>query len=152
MIQKTVELDRENIISAFASPQFFGKTDVYIRELLENAMDACNTRAALEWSWGTEFLEMEEARALNSMRKPFQAKITISYSSLTQRLTVEDNGIGMNASDIEKYVARVGCSYYRSEDFARQQLKYEPIGQYGIGRLSCFLVARALLIESKKDK
>lgn len=152
MIQCSVDMNQENIISTLASPLVYGDTDAYIRELLQNAIDACNTRTALECSWGTEFLEMEEARALNSMRDLFKPKITISYSSLTQRLTVEDNGIGINAKDIEEYVAKVGCSYYKSEEFERQQLKYEPVSQFGVGMLSSFMVARAILIESKKDK
>ena len=71
MKQCKVGMDQENIISTFASTQFYGDPDAYIREFLQNAIDACNTRAALEWSWGTEFLEMEEARALNSMRNPY---------------------------------------------------------------------------------
>lgn len=152
MNQCRIDLNQDNMIATFASPQFYGDTEVYIRELLQNALDACNTRAAFEWSWGTEFLEMEEARALNSMREPFHAKIRITYSSLNQRLTIEDNGIGMNGGDIEKYVSKIGQSYYKSEDFAIQRLQYEPIARYGVGMLSCFMVARAILIESKKDK
>ena len=76
MKQCKVGMDQENIISTFASTQFYGDPDAYIREFLQNAIDACNTRAALEWSWGTEFLEMEEARALNSMRNPYSPQIS----------------------------------------------------------------------------
>ena len=92
MKQCKVGMDQENIISTFASTQFYGDPDAYIREFLQNAIDACNTRAALEWSWGTEFLEMEEARALNSMRNPYSPQISIQYNSETQRLVFEDNG------------------------------------------------------------
>ena len=152
MIQCRVDMDEENIISTFASTQFYGDPDAFIREYLQNAIDACNTRAAFEWSWGTEFLEAEEADALNSMRDPFVPRISISYNSTTQRLVFEDNGIGMNAKDIEEYVAKIGVSYYNSDEFASQQLHYEPIGQFGIGLLSGFMAARALLIESRKDK
>ena len=101
MKQCKVGMDQENIISTFASTQFYGDPDAYIREFLQNAIDACNTRAALEWSWGTEFLEMEEARALNSMRNPYSPQISIQYNSETQRLVFEDNGIGINARDID---------------------------------------------------
>ena len=148
----TVDIHNSNLISTISSPQFYGDENVYLRELLQNAMDACMTRSALEWSWGTEFLELEEARAVNSMRKLFTPRISISYNSLTQRLTVEDNGIGINAEDVEYYVSQIGRSYYTSEEFQLQQLHYEPIGHFGIGLLSCFMVARAVLIESKKDR
>ena len=152
MKQCKVGMDQENIISTFASTQFYGDPDAYIREFLQNAIDACNTRAALEWSWGTEFLEMEEARALNSMRNPYSPQISIQYNSETQRLVFEDNGIVINARDIEQYVAKIGVSFYQSEDFSTQQLHYEPVAQFGVGMLSGFMVARALLIESRKDK
>ena len=136
MKQCKVGMDQENIISTFASTQFYGDPDAYIREFLQNAIDACNTRAALEWSWGTEFLEMEEARALNSMRNPYSPQISIQYNSETQRLVFEDNGIGINARDIEQYVAKIGVSFYQSEDFSTQQLHYEPVAQFGVGMLS----------------
>ena len=54
MKQCKVGMDQENIISTFASTQFYGDPDAYIREFLQNAIDACNTRAALEWSWETQ--------------------------------------------------------------------------------------------------
>ena len=53
----TVDIHNSNLISTISSPQFYGDENVYLRELLQNAMDACMTRSALEWSWGTEFLE-----------------------------------------------------------------------------------------------
>ncbi|MCM1282942.1 MAG: ATP-binding protein [Muribaculaceae bacterium] len=151
MNQAKIEIDNSNMIPLIASPDFYGDEDVYLRELLQNAYDACMTRRAFEMSWGTEFLEYSEAHALNSIRKLFEPKISISYSSLSQRLSIEDNGIGMNDHDMERYVSKIGCSYYASEEFAHQQLKYEPVGHFGIGLLSCFMVSRGIMIESKKD-
>lgn len=148
----TVDINKLNHISMLSAPEFFGEEDVFLRELLQNAMDACKTREALEYSWGTEFLELESKKAFNSMKKPFESKISISYNSLTQRLSVEDNGIGMNENDVMCYLSQIGKSFYTSEDFTLQQLNYEPIGHFGVGLLSCFMVARALLFESKKDK
>lgn len=147
-----VGFEQENLISLLSGPEFYGKPEAYLKELLKNAVDACMTRKALEWSFGTEFLEMEEAQALNSMREPYQPAITISFSSISQRLTIEDNGIGMNGHDIEQYVAKVGNSYYTSEEFWQQQLDYEPLSRRGIGLLSAFAVSRGILIESRKDK
>lgn len=152
MIRCEVGFEEQKLFSLLTGPGFYRDPDAYLKALLKNAMDACNTRKALEWSFGTEFLELEEARALNSMREPYMPEITISYSSVSQRLTIEDNGIGMNARDIERYVARIGCSYYTSEEFAQQQLDFEPVSQYGMGMLAAFVVSRAILIESKKDK
>lgn len=151
---KTVKIDADykNLISLLTSDQFYDSQDIFLRELLQNAYDACYTRQALEWSWGTEFLELEEAERVNSVRRPFEGKIVVSYNSSNGMLFVEDNGVGMNEADLNKFVAHVGSSYYTSEAFRQQRLKYEPISQFGIGLCSCFRVSRAILIESKKDK
>lgn len=146
-----IDIDNSTLIKMMSDFAFYGDEEVYLRELLQNAMDACMTKRAYEWSWGTEFLELNEARMINSMRRFFEPRISISYSSLTQRLTVEDNGIGINDRDIELYVSKIGKSYYTSSEYELQHLQYEPVGHFGIGLLSCFNVSRALLIESKKD-
>jgi hypothetical protein len=134
------------------SEQFYDSPDVFLRELLQNAYDACFTKQALEWSWGTEFLEAEEAEKVNSVRHLSEIRIVVSYNSTNGMLFVEDNGIGINEYDLEHYVAHIGSSFYTSDEFKKQHLKYEPISQFGIGLCSCFRVSRAILIESKKDK
>ncbi len=147
-----IEFDKSNMISTLTGEQFYDSPFTCLRELLQNAYDACYTRQALEWSWGTEFLEMEEAESLNQIRKGFKPKISVSFQSSTGMLCVEDNGIGINASDLEKYVTKIGQSYYTSEEYKKQRLSYEPISRFGIGLFSSFRVARAVLIESKKDR
>lgn len=151
---KTVQVDfnSKNMISTFTSDQFYDSWDIFIRELLQNAYDACYARQALEWSWGTEFLEFEQAEKVASVRRGYQPKIVISYSSSNGMFFVEDNGIGINEEDLLLYVSRVGSCYYTSDSYKNQRLKYEPISQFGIGLCSCFRVSRAILIESRKDK
>lgn len=145
------ETDQLNMAAIFSSENFYGSWKVFLRELLQNACDACYTRQALLWSWGSEFLQMEEAQSLKDVRKPYVPKITITLDSSSRTLSIEDNGIGMNEADLLKYVAKLGGSFYTSEEFTRQRLKYQPVSRYGIGMCSCFIVARAILIESKKD-
>ena len=147
-----VELGKSNMLPLIASQQFYASWKVFIRELLLNAMDACNVRQALEWSWGTEFLEMEQASQMRDVRAIYEPRIDITYSSDTRLFTIEDNGIGINEYDLEHFIAQIGASYYTSTDFFNQQLKYEPYSHYGIGLCSCFTVSKAVLIESKKDK
>ena len=147
-----VELGKSNMLPLLASQQFYESWRAFIRELLLNAIDACNVRQALEWSWGTEFLEMEQASQMRQVRELYEPKITITYNSESRIFSIEDNGIGINEYDLENYVSRVGASYYTSQDFYNQKLKYEPLSHYGIGLCSCFTVSKAVLIESKKDK
>ena len=145
-----VELGKSNMLPLIASQQFYASWKVFIRELLLNAMDACNVRQALEWSWGTEFLEMEQASQMRDVRAIYEPRIDITYSSDTRLFTIEDNGVGINEYDLEHFIAQIGASYYTSTDFFNQQLKYEPYSHYGIGLCSCFTVSKAVLIESKK--
>ena len=60
-----IDFDRENLFSLLTGPEFYPNSDSWLKALVTNALDACNTRKALEWSFGTEFLEMVETRALN---------------------------------------------------------------------------------------
>ena len=76
-----VELGKSNMLPLIASQQFYASWKVFIRELLLNAMDACNVRQALEWSWGTEFLEMEQASQMRDVRAIYEPRIDITYSS-----------------------------------------------------------------------
>ncbi len=147
-----IDIEKSDMISTFASETFYESWKVFMRELLQNAMDSCNTKQALEWSWGTEFLEMEQADLLNSIREPYDAQILINYDSKAGMLSIEDNGIGINEHDVVNYLSKIGKSYYTSEDYLMQRLDYEPVSKHGIGLCSCFMVARALLIDSKKDK
>lgn len=146
-----VEIGKSNMLPLLASQRFYESWKVFIRELLINAIDACNVRRALEWSWGTEFLEMEQADKVKPVRPIYEPQITITYSSDSRILTIEDNGIGINEYDLENYVSKVGASYYTSRDFFDQKLEYEPMSRYGLGLCSCFTVSKAILIESKKD-
>lgn len=147
-----IEIDKSHMINSIASVQFYESWHVFLRELLQNAYDACNMKQALDWSWGTEFLEIEQAETLNAIREPFDGQIVVSFDSSSRMLSVEDNGIGINASDLEKYVARMGESYYTSDAFKEQRVDYTPMSRHGMGLYSCFMVSRAILIESKKDR
>lgn len=147
-----VELVKSNMLPMLASQRFYASWKAFIRELVLNAIDACNVRQALEWSWGTEFLEMEQANQMREVRQIYEPRIDITYDSTNRILTVEDNGIGINEYDLKHYVAKIGESYYTSRDFENQKLQYEPFSYYGIGLSSCFTVSKAILIESKKDR
>ena len=146
-----IDINKSSLISTFATEEFYESWKVFIRELLQNAIDACNARAALEKCWGAEFLEYEQAKTLNEIRENYTPGITIAYDSVTKLFSIEDNGVGINVSDLENYVAKVGSSYYDSEEFYKQRLNFQAISRHGLGLCACFMVARGILIESKKD-
>ncbi|MFB4319663.1 HSP90 family protein [Actinomadura sp. 21ATH] len=88
----------------------------YLRELLQNAVDAL------------------------SARPPADPRILIRPPSVTGdgSLHVLDNGIGLTEAQVHELLATIGRSSKRDElGFSRGQF----LGQFGIGLLSCFLVA-----------
>jgi HSP90 family molecular chaperone len=97
---------------------------VVVRELLQNSVDACRLRRAVE--------------------PGYEPCITVAYTPGNPgRLTVSDNGIGMTEHVVRRYFLQVGKSYYSSPDFraAYGAYNFAPIARFGIGVLSCFLIA-----------
>jgi molecular chaperone HtpG len=98
----------------YASPR------VYVRELLQNAADAITARRARD--------------------SDAPGRVWIESSELTGdgTLRVHDTGIGLTEAQVHELLATIGRSSKRDElGFAR----HEFLGQFGIGLLSCFLVA-----------
>jgi hypothetical protein len=103
------------------------------RELLQNSIDTCRMKANIKANW--------------------QPLIRIGISKDKNILWVEDNGMGMDEFIIENYLLKVGRSYYRSTDFDYQypEVKMNAISEFGIGILSCFMIAESLVIDTCMD-
>ena len=56
MSTKSIDMEKRKMADMLAGDRFYAEEDTFIRELLQNAYDACFTRQALEMSWGAEFL------------------------------------------------------------------------------------------------
>ncbi|MBQ2283372.1 MAG: ATP-binding protein [Agathobacter sp.] len=150
MVQEvSISFEQSNMNSFLVKGQLFSNPDIFLRELLKNACDACNMREALELSWGMDFLEQISSSS-HMVRKAYEPKIFITYDSKSKMFTMEDNGFGINDEDLREYVAKFGKSYYTSEAFAKQHLDFEPVSKNGVGLYSCFVVSKAILIESRK--
>ncbi|MCI8311409.1 MAG: HD domain-containing protein [Lachnospiraceae bacterium] len=130
-----IYFDYKKVLNILMGTNIYSSPEIFLRELLQNAYDACNTRRAFELKLG-KFVE--------------PSKIKISYDSKTQILSITDNGIGMTDDDINNYVVRIGHSYYESKQYISEQLDYKPISHFGIGMLSCFMVSDEIQIESLK--
>lgn len=123
------ELDRSAILNLLLSERLYGDPTVCIRELLQNSMDACRQAAENRPPHWKPIIQVREEQ---------DGRIII----------VEDNGAGMDRNIIEKYFSKIGVSYYKSSDFTG---KFLPIGEFGVGILSCFMMADKIEIETKHD-
>jgi len=89
---------------------------------------------------------------------PYIPEITVKYYTEGDDdfLEVIDNGIGMNKEIIEKYYSKIGSSFYKSRDFyelkAKSDLNFTPVSEFGIGILSCFMIADTIEVETKRLK
>lgn len=129
-----INLDYKKVLHILMGTELYDTPDVFIRELIQNAYDACKYRQEIA------FIK-EDA---------YEPKIVIEYESLSNCFLIEDNGIGMNYSTIENYVLKIGNSYYKSKSFEKEKLHFTPISNFGIGILSCFMVSDIIEIESYK--
>ncbi|MDR3111052.1 MAG: ATP-binding protein [Planctomycetaceae bacterium] len=112
-----------------------------IRELIQNAHDGIVRR------------RMQEFAALS--QNSWQGKIHFIQNPEAGTFVIEDNGIGLNAEEAEKYLGTVGLGITgilrRS---ALQQIENQTsrssdlIGQFGIGLLSAFLLSDQIVVES----
>lgn len=132
--------DRDTVFAVLSEEVYERDPYVFIRELLQNAVDAVKTREMCLRKMGASF--------------PRYCPIVVESSSRPEgdyKVTVRDEGIGMDTLVIEQYLAVVGKSFYRSADFRKLGIKYDAISRFGVGILSCFMVADAVEIETTPD-
>lgn len=128
-------LDHEAVVNILMGVALYGERHLFLRELLQNAVDACRHRLAAGHP---------------GYRPEVLVRLVTSEDGSTL-LFVEDNGMGMSQNIVEQYFARIGRSYYRSPDFAQEHLPnaaFRPISQFGIGVLSAFMAGDHIQVET----
>lgn len=134
------EFDRERMFKILSDEIYQSDPYVFLRELLQNSIDAIRMRREVLQSEGFE-----------------SGNMGVIYVNVEHGddgdavITWRDDGIGMDEYVVRNYLAIAGQSYYQSLDFERQGLKMDPISKFGIGIISCFLVADRIEIETFKD-
>ncbi|HEX7185325.1 MAG TPA: hypothetical protein VF756_26105 [Thermoanaerobaculia bacterium] len=141
------QLEYENILTLLMDKSLYPDPSLFLRELLQNALDACRRK--------------EADREVKHLEYPYTPKIVVwdhSDDPEDPRVIFQDNGIGMSQRIVEHYFLRVGRSYYRSPEFdaERQRLReqgkeLDACSQFGIGILSCFLVGDRFEVETFQE-
>mmetsp|Transcript_4273 Transcript_4273/g.9672 ORF Transcript_4273/g.9672 Transcript_4273/m.9672 type:complete len:751 (+) Transcript_4273:72-2324(+) len=107
----------------------YSNKDVFLRELVSNAADACDKK---------RFLSLTEGDA-----PPESMKLRIKSDKNARTLTIEDNGVGMRKSELIENlgsIARSGTANF-VKTLGQGEADVSLIGQFGVGFYSCFLVA-----------
>ena len=100
--------------------------EIFLRELVSNAVDATQKLRTLA-SKGVFNGETGEL------------KINIAVDSEARTLTVTDNGIGMSAEEVDRYINQIAFS--GAEEFLAKYQNQAIIGHFGLGFYSAFMVS-----------
>lgn len=138
--QGNIKISSENMMPIIKKWLYSDK-DIFLREIVANGVDAITKYKKL--------VDMGEAPAAED--EEFCVKVTTDEAAKT--LTVEDNGIGMTAEEVEKYITQIAFS--GAADFLS---KYEKtsgdgiIGHFGLGFYSAYMVSSDIEIYTKSYK
>ena len=121
----------------------YGTPDVYIRELVQNAIDACTRRSMLPGLAPEPLIRVTEF---------FEV---VGSEDTPVAIVVSDNGTGMHWRDVVDFLLSVGAGIDRA---AEMQLLIQEgadpsklIATFGIGFLSSISVAKGIIVATKKD-
>ncbi len=137
--QGTISIHTENIFPIIKK-SLYSDHEIFLRELVSNAVDAI------------EKLKMV-SRAGEYNGDAGEPEIVIAVDKEQKTLSITDNGIGMTADEVKKYINQVAFS--SAEEFIQ---KYEGksdqpiIGHFGLGFYSSFMVAQKVEIDTLSYK
>ncbi|MGW6416269.1 HSP90 family protein [Streptomyces sp. NPDC055055] len=112
------------------SHHLYSSPRVYVRELLQNAVDAVTARQALD---------------------PVAA-IRIRLRAADGTVSIEDSGIGLTVDEVHSLLATIGRSSKRGGEHGLESARREFLGQFGIGLLACFVVARRIRVVTRSAR
>ncbi len=142
MAQKgTLSINSENIFPIIKK-WMYSDQDIFVREEISNACDAIT--------------KLEKLSLIGEWTKPadYKGRVDVIVDSENKTVTFRDNGIGMTAEEVEKYINQIAFS--GATDFIN---KYKDkanddqiIGHFGLGFYSVFMVADQVTIDTLSYK
>ena len=139
MQKGSIRVQTENIFPIIKK-FLYNEHDIFIRELVSNAVDATQKLKTLS-SIGEAKGELGDLR------------INVSIDKEKGTLTIADNGVGMTAEEVDKYINQVAFS--GAEEFLdkyKGQNENNIIGHFGLGFYSSFMVSEKVEIITKSYK
>lgn len=123
------------LLKLLVGPLYDNDPSCGVRELLQNAVDACNERAHLEGDG-------------------YRGEVQIRLDTQEKTLTVTDNGIGMDENVLLNYYLSAGASYRTSDQWFEQfATDRDPnivrTGRFGVGVLATFLLGNRVEVTTR---
>lgn len=137
MSQGKLKIHTENLLPIIKK-WLYSEKEIFIRELISNACDAIEKLRILSSSEGFEFDRSK-------------MKIEVAIDKEKKTLTFTDTGLGMDAGEVEKYIAQLAFS--GAEEFSKKYSKEDGIiGHFGLGFYSTYMVAKLVTINTLSYK
>ncbi len=131
--QGTISIHTENIFPIIKK-SLYSDHEIFLRELVSNAVDAIQKLKMV--SYAGEFSGQVDA-----------PEVIITIDKEQKTLAISDNGIGMTADEVKKYINQVAFS--SAEEFIQKyQGDRQIIGHFGLGFYSSFMVAQKVQIDT----
>ncbi len=131
-----IKISGENMMPIIKKWLYSDK-DIFLREIVANGVDAI-----------TKFNKLVSLGEATNDGEEYCIKITVDKKAKT--LTVEDNGIGMTADEVENYITRIAFS--GASDFLEKYEKADGdgiIGHFGLGFYSAYMISENVEIITK---
>ena len=135
----SIRVQTENIFPIIKK-FLYSDHEIFLRELVSNAVDATQKIKTLS-SIGEAKGELGDL------------KVTVKLNKEAGTITISDNGVGMTAEEVEKYINQVAFS--GAEEFVEKykgQNENAIIGKFGLGFYSSFMVSKKVEIFTKSFK
>ncbi|MEN9225623.1 MAG: molecular chaperone HtpG [Thermostichus sp. HHBFW_bins_43] len=133
--QGSITIHTENIFPIIKQ-SLYSDREIFLRELVSNAADA--------------IAKLKMAGLAGEVADPPEPEIVITLDKEAKTLSVADNGIGMTAEEVKKYINQVAFS--SAEEFIHKYKGKEAeqaiIGHFGLGFYSSFMVSRRVEIDT----
>jgi len=146
-VPQNIAFKINNELSKLLVAPLYGDDPKYgIRELVQNATDACKERMKIEKDKG------------NTNYDPL---VTVSINKINEEhylFKIQDNGKGMTLDEILNYYLSIGSSFRQSYEWKREftsrdgNVSINRNGKFGIGVLATFLLGDEITIKTKSYK
>ena len=119
----------------------YSNKEIFLRELISNASDACDR---------LRFTAISDA---SLYEEDIELKIKISYDKDNRTITISDNGIGMTREEVIDHIgtiAKSGTRAFLDSITGDEKKDAKLIGQFGVGFYSSFIVAEEVTLRTRK--
>ena len=131
-----ISINAKNIMPVIKK-WLYSDRDIFVRELVSNCCDAVS--------------KMKRLVSIGEAENTEEYRVDVLLNRQEGTLTFRDNGLGMTADEVKKYIAQVAFS--GAEDFLSKYKNEKDdaggiIGHFGLGFYSAFMVAKKVVIDT----